>query len=319
MTQATRPQKTPTHIQIQLLREGIVESVHHAEAVICDSRGRVLSVAGNAETGTFMRSALKPFQALAITATGVLERFDLGDRDLAIMCSSHRGTMKQVRQVFNILWRADIEPSYLQCPAAGNEQSPLKYNCSGKHAGMLAACQQHSWPLGTYLDRNHPVQQLILKKLAELLSMPADEFICARDDCGAPTYYMQLAQMASLFAKLASGNNLAMERITRAMTSYPEMIAGRDTFDTDLMQITDGAIISKAGAEGIQCIGKVGEDLGLAIKVRDGAKRAKYALAVYLLKQLGWISPDKAETLAETYMNLSNFKRLDVVGELSLF
>ncbi|MEO0490753.1 MAG: asparaginase, partial [Cyanobacteria bacterium J06659_2] len=292
---------------------------HHAEAVICDSRGRVLSVAGNPETGTFMRSALKPFQALAIIATGTLERFDLDDRDLAIICSSHRGNMEQVRQVFHILWRADIEPEMLQCPAAGDKQSALQHNCSGKHAGMLAACRQQNWPLGTYLERSHPVQQLILNKISELLGMPADEFICAHDDCGAPTYYMQLAQMASLFAKLASGNNLAMERIVRAMTSYPAMVAGQDAFDTDLMQLTGGAIISKSGAEGIQCIGKVGEDLGLAIKVLDGAKRAKYALAVYLLKQLGWISPEISETLAETYMVLSSFKRLDVVGELSLF
>ncbi|MEO0870276.1 MAG: asparaginase, partial [Cyanobacteria bacterium J06642_11] len=198
-------------------------------------------------------------------------------------------------------------------------QSALQHNCSGKHAGMLAACRQQNWPLGTYLERSHPVQQLILNKISELLGMPADEFICAHDDCGAPTYYMQLAQMASLFAKLASGNNLAMERIVRAMTSYPAMVAGQDAFDTDLMQLTGGAIISKSGAEGIQCIGKVGEDLGLAIKVLDGAKRAKYALAVYLLKQLGWISPEISETLAETYMVLSSFKRLDVVGELSLF
>ena len=315
----TKAKRTQTDIQIQLLREGIVESTHHAEAVICDSRGRVLSVAGNSETGTFMRSALKPFQALAITATGTLERFDLDDRDLAIICSSHRGEMEQVRQVFHILWRADIEPEMLQCPVADDQQSPLQHNCSGKHAGMLAACRQQNWPLGTYLERNHPVQQLILNKLSELLGMPADEFICAHDDCGAPTYYMQLAQMASLFAKLASGNNLAMERIVRAMTSYPDMVAGRDTFDTDLMQLSEGAIISKSGAEGIQCIGKVGEDLGLAIKVLDGAKRAKYALAIHLLRQLGWISPEISETLAETYMVLSNFKRLDVIGELSLF
>ncbi|MEO0827995.1 MAG: asparaginase, partial [Cyanobacteria bacterium J06642_9] len=152
----TKAKRTQTDIRIQLLREGVVESTHHAEAVICDSRGRVLSVAGNPETGTFMRSALKPFQALAIIATGTLERFDLDDRDLAIICSSHRGNMEQVRQVFHILWRADIEPEMLQCPAAGDKQSALQHNCSGKHAGMLAACRQQNWPLGTYLERSHP-------------------------------------------------------------------------------------------------------------------------------------------------------------------
>jgi L-asparaginase len=58
--------------------------------------------------------------------------------------------------------------------------------------------------------------------------------------------------------------------------------------------------------------------MGLAIKVMDGAKRAKYAVAIHLLKQMGWISPSVSETLGETFMKLSNFKRLEVVGELSI-
>jgi L-asparaginase len=148
--------------------------------------------------------------------------------------------------------------------------------------------------------------------------MPADEFIMAHDDCGAPTYFMQLRQMATLFAMLSSGNNLDMERIIRAMTSHPDLVGGPDAFDTKLMELTDGELVSKSGAEGIQCIGKVGDGLGLAIKVIDGSKRAKYATAIFTLKQMGWILPAVADTLAETYMEIGPFKRLDVVGELPL-
>ena len=305
-------------LDVQLLREGIVESTHVAHVVVCDSRGRNLSVAGNPEMGTFIRSALKPFQALAVTSAGVLERYDLDDKDLAIMCGSHRGTMKQVRQAFHILWKADVAPTALQCPVPPDRKSPLEHNCSGKHAGMLAVCQQRNWPLESYLDRNHPVQKLIASRVSELLGMPSDEFICAHDDCGAPTYFMQLSQMATLFAMLSSGNSLDMERIIRAMTHHPEMVGGADAFDTRLMELTDGELVSKSGAEGIQCIGRVGEGLGIAIKVLDGSKRAKYATAIFTLRQLGWILPSVADTLAETYMELGRFKRLDVVGELPL-
>lgn len=305
-------------LEVQLLREGIVESVHKVHAAITDSRGRMLSVAGDAETASFIRSALKPFQALAVTTTGTLERFQLTDADLAIICSSHSGSIEQARQAFNILWRADIEPTALQCPIPKGKTSALQHNCSGKHAGMLAVCQQRNWALNTYLQRNHPVQKLILAKVGELLGMPPDEFIGAHDDCGAPTYFMQLRQMAALFAKLASGENLEMERIVRAMTSHPLMISGPHGFDSQLMELSQGEIVSKSGAEGIQCIGRVGEGLGLAIKVIDGAKRAKYAAALHLLRQLGWISPSIADKLAETYCTLSEYKRLDVVGELAL-
>jgi L-asparaginase len=84
------------------------------------------------------------------------------------------------------------------------------------------------------------------------------------------------------------------------------------------MQASAGEIVSKSGAEGIQCIGRVGEGMGLAIKVLDGSSRAKYAVAIHILKQMGWITPTLAETLSESFMVLSNYKRLEVVGELSM-
>jgi L-asparaginase len=52
--------------------------------------------------------------------------------------------------------------------------------------------------------------------------------------------------------------------------------------------------------------------------VADGAKRAKYAVAIHLLKQMGWITPAIAEVLTETFMTLGKFNRLEVIGELSM-
>jgi L-asparaginase len=315
----TRGKRTQTaEIEVRLLREGIVESVHHVQAVVCDERGRVLSLAGNSESSSFIRSALKPFQALAVTTTGTLETYHLSDRDLAIICASHQGAIEQARQAFNILWRCDVEPSALQCPIPAGKRSPLEHNCSGKHAGMLAVCKQRSWSLASYLQPSHPIQRLILEKVADLLQMPAAEFIGAHDDCGAPTYFMQLRQMATLYALLASGSSVDMERIIRAMTHYPELVSGPGQFDTELMRLTEGELVSKSGAEGVQCVARVGEGMGLAIKCMDGSRRAKYAVAIHLLKQLGWITPTIAETLSEDHMTLGSFKRLDVIGELSL-
>ncbi|BFM39010.1 L-asparaginase II [Synechocystis sp. LKSZ1] len=305
-------------IEVHLLREGIVESIHQVEATVCDDRGRTLLVAGHADSTAFIRSALKPFQALAVTSTGTLERFGLTDKDLAIICSSHHGTTEQARQVFNILWRADIDPSALQCPTPEGAKTALQHNCSGKHAGMLAVCQQRNWPLNTYLRGSSPVQQLILDKISELLAMPGAELIGAHDDCGAPTYSMELAQMAHLYALLASGAQLDLERVVRAMTYYPHLVAADGSFDTELMRLMEGELVSKAGAEGIQCIARVGEGLGLAIKVKDGARRAKYAVAIHLLQQMGWIPPRVAEVLSDQFMTLSQYKRLEVVGELTM-
>ncbi len=308
---------TPS-LEVHLLREGILESSHQVEATVCDSRGRALLMAGNCQTSVFIRSALKPFQALAVTTTGTLQKYDLSDRDLAIICSSHQGNIEQARQAFNILWRADVDPLALQCPIPEGKANRLEHNCSGKHAGVLAVCKNCDWPLHNYLKPSHPVQQLILSKISELLEMPGDELIGAQDDCGMPTYSMQLQQMAHLYAHLAAGSNLDLERITRAMTYHPRMIAGDGAFDTELMRLSEGELVSKSGAEGVQCIGRVGQGMGLAIKVKDGAKRAKYAIAIHLLKQMGWISPAIAEVLSDSFVQLTSFKRLEAVGELSI-
>ncbi len=305
-------------LEAHLLREGIMESKHEAHAAVCDERGRVLSVAGSAETASFIRSSLKPFQALAVISSGVMERYNLSDRDLAVMCSSHKGTMEQVRQVFNILWRCDLDASALQCPVPAGGNSPLQYNCSGKHAGMLAVCQMQHWPIQTYMHQSHPLQKLILEKVAQILKMPAAEFIGAHDDCGVPTYLLQVEQMATLYAQLASGENLSMERVVRSMVHHPNLVAGPGEFDTDLMEMTTGELVSKTGAEGVQCVGRVGEGMGLAIKVIDGSSRAKQAVAIHVLRQLGWISPTIAETLSDRYLTLSPFKRIEVAGELSM-
>ena len=315
----TRGKRTyPPALEVHLLREGIIESQHSVYAVICDRRGRILCAAGDFESSTFIRSALKPFQALAVTSTGTLERFALNDQDLAIICSSHQGTIAHARQVFRILWQCDIDPSALKCPTPAGKSTPLQHNCSGKHAGMLAVSRQRAWPLDLYLRRSHPIQQLIIDKVGELLGMPGEEFIRARDDCGAPTYSMPLNQMATLYARLASGDSLDLERIVRAMVYNPATIAGEGMFDTELMRLGEGELVSKSGAEGIQCIGRVGEGLGLAIKVLDGAKRAKYAAAIQVLKQLGWLAPTTAEILADQFMKLSDCKRLETIGELAL-
>ena len=130
-------------ITVRLLREGIIESVHHVQAVVCDSRGRVLSVAGDAEHPTFIRSALKPFQAIAVTSNGILERYQLNDRDLAIMCSSHSAEIIHTRQVFNILWRADIDTSALKCYSI-RKNKPSRTQLFGqtcRNAGGLSRSQ----------------------------------------------------------------------------------------------------------------------------------------------------------------------------------
>ena len=92
--------------------------------------------------------------------------------------------------------------------------------------------------------------------------------------------------------------------------------AGEGRFDTAVMRGGHGQVLSKGGAEGIQCLSRVGEGLGLAIKVEDGASRAKHAVALQLMRQLEWLTPITLEELSQRFLEPSPGVRLEVSGEL---
>jgi L-asparaginase len=311
---ASRPGAPP--LEVRLTRNGIRESVHRVHAVVCDQRGRVLMRAGDPQQLSFIRSALKPFQAQVFITSGAADQQGSDERALAIACASHAGDAHQAREAFKILWRADLEAEQLQCPTPRGKASPLEHNCSGKHAAFLATCRRMHWPLESYLQPDHPLQQQVLKRVGELLGMPGAELVVARDDCGAPTLQLQLSQMALLFAHLGASEQPELERLSRAMLSHPDLVAGEGRFDTEVIRKGHGQVVSKGGAEGIQCLSRVGEGLGLAIKVEDGASRAKHAVALHLLRQLEWLTPITLEELGQQFLHPNPGVTLEVSGEL---
>ncbi|MGQ9866547.1 MAG: asparaginase [Pseudanabaenaceae cyanobacterium] len=312
---AKRP--APPSLTVRVLREGIVESEHRVQAVLVDYRGRVRAAAGALDLPIFARSSLKPLQCLPVLGSGAGERFGFQDADWAVMCGSHRGTLAQARQVFRILWCCDVDPSHLVCPPPVGATSPLQHNCSGKHAGALALCRHQHWDIGAYVSPSHPAQRAIAALLGEWLGLPPAELITARDDCGFPTYLLALHQLAHLYGRLTTPGEAPSERLVRAMTRHPEMVAGDGAFDTEVMRLSGGELVCKGGAEGVQCVGRVGEGLGLALKVNDGADRAKRVATLRVLSQLGWLSPAAADVLMEQFALLPPYSRMDIGGELA--
>ena len=189
----------------------------------------------------------------------------------------------------------------MKCP--NKNISPLEHNCSGKHAAFLATCKKLNWPLDTYLKGDHPLQIEIFRIISELLEIPESDLKPERDDCGAPTFYMKLNQMAKLYSLLSSSDNAELEQISRAMILNPTMISDNNKFDTEIIKSSHGQVISKGGAEGIQCLGKLNEGIGIALKVEDGSKRAKHAVSLHLLKQLEWISDLRIQDIEDKIFN----------------
>jgi ATP-binding cassette subfamily B protein len=82
------------------------------------------------------------------------------------------------------------------------------------------------------------------------------------------------------------------------------------------MRLAHGQVVSKGGAEGIQCLSRVGEGMGVGIKVEDGASRAKHAVALRLLEQLEWLTPATLQDLRQRFQAPAEHLRLEVKGEL---
>ncbi len=311
----TKRSNTPP-LKVLLKRASSIESVHRVHAVVCDTKGRVLMKAGSSDYETFIRSALKPFQAIPFISSCTAEKIQCGDKGIAISCSSHSGTRMHSREAFKILWNSELEATDLKCPVPKGCTSPLEHNCSGKHAAFLATCKKMGWPLVSYLEDKHPLQTEVKRRVADLLRLPPDEILTARDDCGAPTMKLELTQIAFLFAHLSGSRHAELEQICRAMIAFPELIGGKGLFDTELINRAHDQLVSKGGSEGVQCICKAGEGIGIAIKAEDGSKRAKHAVAIHLLRQLEWLTPSALEELEEKMLSFSPGVHIEVQGEL---
>ncbi len=297
-----------------LMRGSNIESIHKVHAVISDKKGRVLMCAGNPEYKTFIRSALKPFQAIPFVSSGAASKINNASKSIALACGSHSGSKHHSREAFKILWEYDIDINNMKCPKSKTSQ--LEHNCSGKHAAFLATCKKLNWPLESYLKGNHPLQKEIFRIVSELLEIPLSEINAERDDCGAPTLYLKLIEISKLYSLLSSSENAELEQICRAITANPIMISDNNKFDTEIIKASHGHVIGKGGAEGVQCLCKVNEGIGLALKVEDGSKRAKHAVSLHLLKQLEWISELRIQDIEDKVLNFSQGVRMEVKGQL---
>ena len=237
-------------IRVTVRRGGVVEATHRVHVATTDGETR-----GDPGLHLLLRSSCKPLQAIPF----VDGYDDLDDDEIAIACASHRAEPEQLAAVRKVLARAGATVDDLENGLQpGRPDGKLGHNCSGKHAGMLAACRSHGWPLHPYREPSHPLQQ----RIAELLGGRR----VAVDGCGLPTFETSLADAARLLTAVP-------DRIRSAMRARPELVgASRSAVDTDLMRLRDGWI-AKGGAEGLFCAAHA-DGRGIALKAEDGAYRA---------------------------------------------
>ncbi len=299
-------------------RGNTVESIHYGSVVIVDSSGKLIYRIGDPNFVTFFRSSAKPFQAIPVVEQGVAEAFGFTQKEIAIIAGSHNGEKKHVKLVQSILKKIGLNKSFLQCgthvphyyTALGitppkKKFSPLQHNCSAKHAGMLAICVYKNWNLKNYLKLSHPVQKLILKKVAELCEYPEKKIGIGIEGCGAPTFALPIKNMAIGFSKLVTFRSndeitsQALQVVADSMWKYPEMVSGKGRLDYALVTASKGKLICKAGAEALHCAAILHKGWGLAIKILDGTRRAVNPASVEVYRQLGILRKSDVEKIKD--------------------
>jgi L-asparaginase II len=186
-------------------------------------------------------------------------------------------------------------------------------NCSGKHAGMLAAARALDAPLETYLEPTHPVQQRIRGVIETFTGCPAPNIHYGIDGCSAPNAAVPLAAMARSFARLVTSTDEIPSTVVAAMAQQPFLIGGTDRFDTRLMEVSDGRLLAKGGAAGAHCTADRRSTQGLAVKLDSGDGTWTAVAVMAVLERLGWLDEREQEALGNfARPTLRNHKRLAV-------
>ncbi|MHA5052281.1 asparaginase [Streptomyces sp. SD15] len=282
----------------EVVRSGFVEGHHRGSLVLLAADGAVERAVGDVTAPIFPRSSNKPMQAAGVLRAGL----ELTGERLALAAASHSGETFHLDLVRKMLADHGLSATQLQCPpdlpldpteaetylAAGAVRDRVTMNCSGKHAAMLAVCALRGWPLDSYLDPGHPLQQLIHTVVEEAAGEPVAAV--GTDGCGAPLMAITLTGLARAFRSFVlAAPGSAERRVADAMRAHPEYVAGTRRPDTWLMREVPGSL-SKMGAEAVQAVA-LPDGRALAFKIDDGGGRALGPVLGRALALLGVDAP----------------------------
>jgi L-asparaginase II len=318
----------------KVYRGPIVDLTHVGHIAVVNHKGEILHEYGDAKRVTYIRSSAKPIQALAALESGAVDAYGISEEELALFCASHNGEEIHTNRVKNILAKAGLGVEHLQCgthasinPSVAKELEKKglsldnsNSNCSGKHSGMLIGTNFLKEELDGYLSLSHPVQQRILQTLAEICEYDKKDIVIGTDGCGVPVHALPLYKFAHGIAKLSlpevfdEERAQNVQRIIKAMVTYPYMVAGRERLCTDLMSTCKGKLFAKLGADGYYAVGIIGKGIGLAFKCEDGKIPIVEALAVHTLYKLGYINKQEFDALEKYHKIEVKNHRGELVG-----
>jgi L-asparaginase II len=301
-------------LSVQLIRGQAIESQHDVDALVMTEDGKILKSWGDLSRPFYPRSMIKMLQAVDLFDSGAAKNLGLTSEQLALACASHHGEKIHTEKVLAWLDQLHLSNEALICGAHDpadkrsqvlmwkNGQTPQKYhnNCSGKHCGILSALLQRGFSPQKYGDYSHPIQIQQRKILSEASHFNFENAPWGIDGCGIPTYSADLRVWAHAMLSLLSKQNSAGQALIAAVQKNPMLVSGTEGLCSRLLIETQGAVVPKAGAEGVYMALIPGQQNVVVVKVRDGAMRAaKNALLWILETELGAVTSEQISRVHE--------------------
>lgn len=315
-----------------MVRCGVTESSHLVHVAVSDARGRLVGGSGDLRHPTIYRSAAKPLQAVPLVEEGVVAALGIRSEEIAVCCGSHGGEPAHLEAVRALLGRAGLGEERLRCGAepplrpsverelawSDEEPQPVRHNCSGKHAGMLALAVHKGWELEGYHRPRHPVQKRMLAEISRWTRTPVEDLTTVTDGCGIQSYQVPLATIASSMARfgVAALKGEAPASVVAAMCGHPFHVGGTARSCTDVLERARGRFFVKVGAEGVYAGGIPESGLGFGLKVADGAWRAAGVAMTKALAELGALDGNDLAALARHANPRLRNSLGQVVGEI---
>jgi L-asparaginase II len=309
---------------VEIWRGAFLESVHLGHAVICDEVGQIVRAWGDPDAVILPRSSCKMIQALPLVESGAADAAGLGTELLALASSSHLGEPMHTTRVRRWLASLDLADDALRCgrqfpgdaearaamTRAHEDACQYHNECSGKHTGFLTL-SKHLGAGPEYAEPAHPVQLAVREAFEDVTGAASPGY--GIDGCAAPNFATTvhgLARAMAYFARADVDNGpvraRSAARLVAAMMAHPEMVAGTTGACTQLMRAMAGRVAVKTGAEGVFVAILPEQKLGVALKITDGARRARECAIASILVHLGVLNPDHPATLLRSNAPILN-------------
>ena len=287
-------------LMAEIIRGNTVESMHYGSGVLVSFEGELLAFWGDENGKLFPRSAMKSIQTFTILSHGT----KLTDKQAALACASHHGEEIHSKEINSWLSDMKLTSEHLSCglelPRNPEDRQLLRdqnisssriyHNCSGKHCGQLALCQNQGWDIENYHLINHPAQKAMLNVFQDLAQEDID--VVGIDGCTLPAPYLSLHGFARALAKITAPNLLkgkmqdAAVQIIKSTIKFPFLTGGTKSPNSIMTAASSKKFFAKNGAEGVYAVIFPLAKAAMVLKIADGNMRAANVAIAGMLNQM---------------------------------